>query len=45
MAHVFVIAGVQDPALHELRLWLDYLTEWVGNDPNFTPDQVNRRAF
>lgn len=44
MARTFVVIGVDDPELGRLRAWLDYLTEWVGNDPHITPDQVRRRV-
>ena len=45
MGKRFVFGGVNDPALEELRLWLDELTRTIADDPHLAPDQVNRRTL
>ena len=45
MGRTFVIAGVNDPAIDELREWLDQLTETIDDRPYRTPDPVHRRAL
>lgn len=42
MGKSFVIAGVDDPTLIELKIWLDHLTETVPYDPHKSPDKVRR---
>lgn len=45
MGKTFVIAGVDDPAIGQLASWLDELSETVDDNPDFTPDKVNRRTL
>lgn len=45
MGRTFVMSGPQDPEFDRLRQWLDYQTEYVGNDPHLTSDQTRRRAL
>ena len=45
MGRTFVIAGVDDPVIEELREWLDQLTETINDRPHRTPDPVRRAAL
>jgi hypothetical protein len=45
MAMTFVIAGPDDPAIEQLRMWLDALKETVDDHPHISPDQTRRRPL
>src|SRR6187455_904676 len=45
MGRTFVITGLNDPVLGELRAWLDQLTKDIPYAPTITPDPVNRRVI
>ena len=45
MGKTFVIVGASDPALDDLRRWLDELTETIPDEPTIPPDTVRRRPI
>jgi hypothetical protein len=45
MAMTFVIAGPDDPAIEQLRMWLDALKETVDDHPYLPSDPVARRTI
>jgi len=45
MGRTFVIIGEDSIELMNLKMWLDFLTRTVRDDPHITPDTVARRPI